>query len=81
MIQFGKFVHGEALDWDQTPSHGYFDINGLHNQPQGNLLLSYPYSVILEAHVHGSGVWLDLILEDNLENNCKSFIQCPYPGT
>ena len=66
MQQFGKFFRTQSVDWNSNPEHGLFNIYGLENIPQ-------------EAHSHGSNVWLDLVLKENERNNCKSYIQCPYP--
>lgn len=66
MQQFGKFFRSQSVDWEPYPEHGIFDIDGLENVAQ-------------EAHSHGANVWLDLVLKENERNNCKSYVQCPYP--
>lgn len=68
MKQWGNFIREQKVDWTQHPRHAYFDLGGMREMEE-------------EAHFHSSSVWLDLILKENERNNCKSFIQCPYPMT
>ena len=83
MEQWGKFIKQQTVDWGQHPHHAYFDLNGLtevENEAHSHRFAPNIAFQNLIINDFSSSVWLDLIKKQNERQNCKSFIQCPYPG-